>query len=175
MRYCRPDLVVTTPGCALPFLARKAAAGSGPRGGAGLLVAGGERQDGEQDGAARKRAHAGGLERFASDLNPCRPVSDGPGRVSLVAQGVHDFLGVLGVAGFYQDVELGALGRHVQGQAIVRDLNDVGAQVAYDLRNRAQETRPVVTDDAQRYPAAGRGPARASAPRPAAAGRCCRR
>ena len=65
----------------------------------------------------------------------------------MLTQGVHDFLGVLGVAGFDHDVELRALGRHVERQAVVRHLDDIGAHLANHLGDGRQQSRPIISND----------------------------
>lgn len=103
----------------------------------GLLgrAAGGQsRAEGEGE---EQRAHEGLLDRAR--------------RIAPLAQGVHDFLGVLGVAGLDHHVELRALGRHVEGQAVVGHLDDVAAQLADGVRHGGQQARAIVADDAQRH------------------------
>uniref|UniRef100_A0A0N4ZL53 Transcriptional regulator n=1 Tax=Parastrongyloides trichosuri TaxID=131310 RepID=A0A0N4ZL53_PARTI len=53
-----------------------------------------------------------------------------------------------GVAGLDHDVELGALGGHVQRQPVVHDVDDVAAQTADDGGHGRQHARAVVAQDA---------------------------
>ena len=63
------------------------------------------------------------------------------GTAIALAERIHDFLGVLGVAGLDHHVELRALGRHVQGETVVGHLDDVGAHLADDHRDVGQQAR----------------------------------
>jgi hypothetical protein len=53
-----------------------------------------------------------------------------PWRVTDRRQRVDDFLRVLGVAGFDQDVELGAFRGHIQRKPIMRHFDDIAAKIA---------------------------------------------
>ena len=69
--------------------------------------------------------------------------------IAALGQGVDDLARMFGVAGFDHDIELGPLGGHVQRQAIVRHLDDVGAHRADDGRDVGEQTGLVVADDTQ--------------------------
>src|SRR5579864_9226188 len=115
--YCRPSGRVTTPGC-LALLARKAFAAalwSATWAAFGWQAA--------SDSAASETIR---VRNINSDL------SNSPGRIAALAQRIHDLLGVLGIAGLDHDIEFRALGRHVQRQAIVGYLDNVGAHLADD-------------------------------------------
>ena len=53
------------------------------------------------------------------------------GRVTGLAQGVDDLLGMAGIAGFDGDIELCPLGGNIQRKSVVVDLDDVAAAFAY--------------------------------------------
>ncbi len=63
----------------------------------------------------------------------------------------HDFLGVRGVARLDRHVELGALGRHVEEQPAVIDLQNIGAERAEPGRDRAEHAGPVRNGEAERH------------------------
>ena len=59
-----------------------------------------------------------------------------------------------GVARLDRDVELGALGRHVEEQAAVVDFQDVRAELAEPRGDHAEHARPVRNGQAERHDAA---------------------
>src|SRR5262249_25325228 len=69
---------------------------------------------------------------------------DPGGLIAFRGERAENFLPVLLVAGFHRDVELGALGRHVEEQPAVLDLENVGAGVAEPGRDMAERPRAMV-------------------------------
>ena len=65
------------------------------------------------------------------------------------------------VARLDRDVELGALGRHVEEQPAVVDLEDVGAELAEPCRDLAEHARPVGDGQPERHDPVARARARA--------------
>src|SRR3954447_20103697 len=64
-------------------------------------------------------------------------------------QGLEHFQCMLSVASFDSDVDRNALGRHVEEETAVRNLQDVRAEAAEEARHAAEKARPVVGGDAE--------------------------
>ena len=78
--------------------------------------------------------------RAPAGLPPPRRVEN-PRRKALGLDAGHDLIGMRRIARFQHDLEFRPLGRHVEEHAPVRDLEDIGAKLAQESGDVAENAR----------------------------------
>src|SRR5215212_927832 len=70
--------------------------------------------------------------------------------IAFPRQSARDVVGMRGVARLDRNIEFGALGRHVEEQPAVIDLQDIGTELTQPRCDDAEDARPVRNGEAER-------------------------